>query len=95
MESFYKISPSNLDESINCKDSLEQKKYDFFNKIKNDKKLSQEGQKQIDWIKQKLNGNDFDSDIYLTIEQQVDQLIKDAASDVLLCQCYKGWVPWW
>lgn len=57
--------------------------------------MTQEGFKQLEWIKQKLNGNDYDSDVYLSVEQQVDNLIKDATNDVYLCQCYKGWVPWW
>ncbi|KAJ8929828.1 hypothetical protein NQ314_017426 [Rhamnusium bicolor] len=49
----------------------------------------------INRVKDKLTSNDFNADEPLTIEKQVDLLIKQATSNENLCQCYIGWCPFW
>ena len=49
-------------------------------------------------IQAKLTGKDFaksDIEDELTVEQQVDELIKEATSVENLCQLYQGWCPLW
>lgn len=49
-------------------------------------------------IQAKLTGRDFaksDGDMDLTVEQQVDRLIREATSAENLCQLYIGWCPMW
>lgn len=52
--------------------------------------------KVIKRIKKKLEGKDEDSPIKskLTLEQQVDWLIKEATSTKNLSRLYEGWTPW-
>ena len=55
----------------------------------------------INRIQAKLTGRDFgkssqdESTEELTVEQQVDRLIKEATSDENLCQLFIGWCPMW
>ena len=49
-------------------------------------------------VQAKLTGRDFatsDESDDLTVEQQVDRLIKEATSIENLCQIYLGWCPLW
>ena len=46
-------------------------------------------------VRDKLTGRDFDPNITLDANQQVDLLIKQATSHENLCQCYIGWCPFW
>lgn len=52
----------------------------------------------INRIHAKLTGRDFakteDCDD-LTVEQQVDSLIRQATNVENLCQLYEGWCPFW
>eukprot|EP00499_Haloplacidia_sp_CaronLabIsolate_P002700 CAMPEP_0196786586 /NCGR_PEP_ID=MMETSP1104-20130614/21641_1 /TAXON_ID=33652 /ORGANISM="Cafeteria sp., Strain Caron Lab Isolate" /LENGTH=145 /DNA_ID=CAMNT_0042156909 /DNA_START=39 /DNA_END=476 /DNA_ORIENTATION=- len=36
-----------------------------------------------------------DEEIVVGVEDQVDQLIREATSTLNLCQCYIGWGPFW
>ena len=52
----------------------------------------------ISRIQAKLTGRDFakyDFDPDLTVQQQVDRLIKEATNVENLCQLYQGWCPLW
>lgn len=42
-------------------------------------------------VQHKLTGNDFDPNVELSIEAQVDRLIQEATSLENLCQCFSGW----
>ncbi|KAF7308485.1 Serine/threonine-protein kinase TOR [Mycena chlorophos] len=46
-------------------------------------------------VQRKLNGRDFDPEIELTVEQQVDRLIQQATAIENLCQCFSGWCAFW
>ncbi|KAK0422862.1 hypothetical protein QR680_007831 [Steinernema hermaphroditum] len=46
-------------------------------------------------INRKLTGRDFDQNAEITVELQVDRLIKQARSEENLCQGYIGWCPFW
>nr|UIB01653.1 serine/threonine-protein kinase mTOR [Propylea japonica] len=46
-------------------------------------------------VKDKLTGKDFGPDEVLTVQKQVDLLIRQATSNENLCQCYIGWCPFW
>lgn len=47
----------------------------------------------IDRIKAKLKGRDFKNFDSLSVEDQVDRLIKQATDPVNLCQAFLGWNP--
>lgn len=49
----------------------------------------------VDRVKQKLTGNDFNTQNAVTVQQQVDLLIQQATNNENLCQCYIGWCPFW
>ncbi|KAJ7667024.1 phosphatidylinositol 3-kinase [Mycena rosella] len=42
-------------------------------------------------VQHKLTGRDFDMEIALSVEDQVDKLIRQAMSLENLCQCFAGW----
>ncbi|RWS29930.1 hypothetical protein B4U80_02742 [Leptotrombidium deliense] len=46
-------------------------------------------------VRDKLTGRDFDANVPLPVDKQVDLLIKQATSHENLCQCYIGWCPFW
>ena len=47
-------------------------------------------------IKLKLSGREYDPEgPGLTVNEQVEHLIKEATSHVNLCQAYIGWCPFW
>jgi FKBP12-rapamycin complex-associated protein len=49
-------------------------------------------------IQAKLTGRDFaksDLDPDLTVDKQIDRLIKEATNVENLCQLYQGWCPLW
>ena len=46
-------------------------------------------------ISEKLNGTDFNNDKPLSINEQIDRLIKQATSNENLAQSYLGWCPFW
>ncbi|KAI0091642.1 phosphatidylinositol 3-kinase [Irpex rosettiformis] len=46
-------------------------------------------------VQHKLTGRDFNPDISLTVQQQVDKLILQATSLENLCQCFSGWCAFW
>ena len=48
---------------------------------------------KISRISKKINGLDFDNTIPLTVEEQVDALIKSATDDYNLSYLYHGWNP--
>ena len=49
----------------------------------------------VNRVRDKLTGRDFDANITLNVNQQVDLLIRQATSHENLCQCYIGWCPFW
>lgn len=49
----------------------------------------------VNRVRDKLTGRDFDPNVTLDVNQQVDLLIKQATSHENLCQCYIGWCPFW
>lgn len=49
----------------------------------------------INRVRDKLTGNDFNQDVPLTVQEQVDLLIRQATDNENLCQCYIGWCPFW
>lgn len=49
----------------------------------------------VDRVKQKLTGNDFNTQEEITVQRQVDLLIQQATNNENLCQCYIGWCPFW
>ena len=49
----------------------------------------------LDRIDDKLHGRDFDKNQELSVENQVDKLIKDATNDENLSCMFYGWGPWW
>lgn len=51
--------------------------------------------KIINRIKDKLNGNDFQNEKNISIENQVNNLIVQATDPNNLCEMYRGWYPWW
>ncbi|KAF7362629.1 Serine/threonine-protein kinase TOR [Mycena venus] len=46
-------------------------------------------------IQHKLTGRDFNMDVALSVEDQVDKLIRQAMSLENLCQCFAGWCAFW
>lgn len=42
-------------------------------------------------VREKLTGHDFDKNVGVSVEKQVELLIKQATSNENLCQCYIGW----
>ena len=46
-------------------------------------------------VRDKLTGRDFDHDVTLDIQDQVERLIDQATNNENLCQCYIGWCPFW
>ncbi|KZV74520.1 atypical/PIKK/FRAP protein kinase [Peniophora sp. CONT] len=46
-------------------------------------------------VEAKLTGRDFNPDLPLTVEQQVEKLIQQATSLENLCQCFSGWCAFW
>ncbi|XP_065216693.1 serine/threonine-protein kinase mTOR isoform X2 [Planococcus citri] len=46
-------------------------------------------------VREKLTGHDFDKKSAVSVEKQVELLIKQATSNENLCQCYIGWCPFW
>lgn len=49
----------------------------------------------INRVKDKLTGNDFQTEQPLSVSKQVDLLIQQATSNENLSQCYIGWCPFW
>ena len=49
----------------------------------------------VNRIKDKLTGRDFNKDEEISVEEQVELLIKQATSHANLCQAYIGWCPFW
>lgn len=49
----------------------------------------------VDRVKQKLTGNDFNTNEAITVSEQVDLLVLQATNNENLCQCYIGWCPFW
>ncbi|KAJ7237528.1 atypical/PIKK/FRAP protein kinase [Mycena haematopus] len=46
-------------------------------------------------VQHKLTGRDFNLDIALSVEDQVDKLIHQATALENLCQCFAGWCAFW
>ncbi|KAJ7858122.1 FAT domain-containing protein [Mycena olivaceomarginata] len=46
-------------------------------------------------VQHKLTGRDFNMDIALSVEDQVDKLIRQAMALENLCQCFAGWCAFW
>lgn len=42
-------------------------------------------------VQHKLTGRDFNPEVELPVNQQVDKLITQATSLENLCQCFSGW----
>jgi len=49
----------------------------------------------VDRVKQKLTGNDFNTQDAIAVQRQIDLLIHQATNNENLCQCYIGWCPFW
>ncbi|KAF8201037.1 atypical/PIKK/FRAP protein kinase [Mycena galopus ATCC 62051] len=46
-------------------------------------------------VQHKLTGRDFNMDVALSVEDQVDKLIRQAMALENLCQCFAGWCAFW
>ncbi|KAI6164648.1 phosphatidylinositol 3-kinase [Pisolithus thermaeus] len=46
-------------------------------------------------VQHKLTGKDFDPNVVLSVQAQVDKLISQATSLENLCQCFSGWCAFW
>ncbi|KAJ7170509.1 phosphatidylinositol 3-kinase [Mycena crocata] len=46
-------------------------------------------------VQNKLTGRDFDPEIVLPVNAQVERLIQQATSIENLCQCFSGWCAFW
>lgn len=46
-------------------------------------------------IFQKLEGNDFDDNVFLTVQEQVEILISEATNVDNLCEMHECWFPLW
>ncbi|KAJ6515088.1 phosphatidylinositol 3-kinase [Mycena vitilis] len=46
-------------------------------------------------VQNKLTGRDFDPDVVLPVNTQVEKLILQATSIENLCQCFSGWCAFW
>ncbi|KAH9072320.1 atypical/PIKK/FRAP protein kinase [Lactarius deliciosus] len=46
-------------------------------------------------VQHKLTGRDFNPDVVLSVQAQVDKLILQATSLENLCQCFSGWCAFW
>lgn len=46
-------------------------------------------------VQKKLTGRDFNPDEELTVEKQVEKLIRQATALENLCQAFPGWCPFW
>jgi len=49
----------------------------------------------LDRVSAKLSGRDFEDQQPLDVSKQVELLIQRATSNLLLCQSYLGWCPYW
>nr|AEA11029.1 target of rapamycin [Ochlerotatus triseriatus] len=49
----------------------------------------------VDRVKQKLTGKDFNTNDPVSVQRQIDLLIRQATNNENLCQCYIGWCPFW
>jgi len=61
----------------------------------NPDQLNERALSVIDRVSNKLSGRDFDKDVVLSVQEQVNKLIQRATSRENLCQCYIGWCPFW
>lgn len=43
----------------------------------------------------RISGRDFDPEVALTVEVQVDRLIEQATAFENLCQAFSGWCAFW
>lgn len=58
--------------------------------------LNEKALSVVERVKKKLAGRDFDDGSkVLTVDAQVDRLIRQATSHENLCQLYYGWCPFW
>jgi len=57
--------------------------------------VNQRALEVVDRIKKKLTGRDFKEHEVLNVNDQVNQLIKQATSHENICQAYIGWCPFW
>lgn len=53
--------------------------------------LNEKAVQIINRVRDKLTGRDFDPNLTLEVNEQVDLLIKQATSHENLCQSYIGW----
>ena len=60
-----------------------------------DEKLNDQAIKIINRIRDKLAGDDYGTAVSLSIEAQVNQLVKDATKTENLAQMYSGWHSSW
>jgi len=66
---------------------LKQDKHDAYN--------TEESQKRIENIHNKLGGRDGETGVRLTTEEQTDTLIDEARNPENLSSLYEGWCPFW
>jgi len=57
--------------------------------------LNQRALEVVDRIKKKLTGRDFKEHEVLNVNDQVNQLIRQATSHENICQAFLGWCPFW
>ena len=46
-------------------------------------------------VQDKLSGRDFNREVSLSVQAQVEKLIQQATSLENLCQCFSGWCAFW
>lgn len=67
---------------------------DNFTEFKSNKSLNKKAVEIVNRILDKLTGRDFNPNERLTIDKQIDLLIKEATSNENLSQLYVGWCAW-
>lgn len=58
-------------------------------------KINEKAQQALIRIKKKFYGRDFDNEKVLSVNDQIDRLIREAISYENLCQSWPGWCPYW
>ena len=74
--------------------AISQENLDSLNELKSTRTLNKKAIEIVNRILDKLTGRDFDPKERLTINKQVDLLIKEARSNENLSQLYVGWCSW-
>ena len=92
------VGGSNSNNNVYAMSSMEINISMVFDEDEKNQKRKKEGSSigdSLNRIMQKIIGNDFDPKVELSIEDQVDALIRDATYMYNLAYLYHGWTPLW